>query len=334
MLKKILVGVAGIVIVLALVGFLLPRQSHVERSITIDRPASLVFATVNSFQRFSEWSPWQELDPNLQQGASGPRNGVGATLNWSGNDKVGTGVQKITAVVPDRSVTTEIVFDGMTPAKAEFLLEPAGTGTQVTWTLDSDMGMNPIGRYFGLMMDGMIGKDYERGLTRLKAAVEKLPAVDIAGFAAEEVQLTAQPILVVSKTSAPDTPSVTRAYDEAYAEITAFMKKHKLNQAGPPLGIDGPMSATSMEFQPGLPVDRGGVASEGNVQSMQSYAGRALKTTHVGSFDDLGKTYERFAAYIAAQAYTPAGATFAWYLDDPDSTPPEKLRTEIYWPVK
>ena len=109
MLKKILVGVVGLVIVLSLVGLLLPRQSHVERSITIDRPSSLVFATVNSFQRFSEWSPWQELDPNLQQGATGPRSGVGATLKWSGNDKVGTGVQKITAAVPDRSVTTVLL---------------------------------------------------------------------------------------------------------------------------------------------------------------------------------------------------------------------------------
>lgn len=334
MLKKILLGIIGLAIVLALVGFLLPREVHVERSIVIDRPASVVFATVNSFQRFDEWSPWQELDPNMKQGASGPRSGVGATLTWSGNDKVGTGTQKITAVEPDRTVTTELAFDGMTPAKAEFRLAPAGTGTQVTWTMDSDMGTNPIGRYFGLMLDGMIGKDYERGLTKLKAVVEKLPAVDIAGLGVEEVQLTAQPILVVSKITALDTPSVTRGYEEAYAEIGAFMKKHRLNQVGPPLGIDGPMTATSMEFQPGMAVDRAVVASEGNVKVLQSHAGRALKTTHVGSYDELGTTYERLAAWLQANGYEMAGPSFAFYLDDPAKTAEAVLRTEIYWPVK
>jgi hypothetical protein len=34
------------------------------------------------------------------------------------------------------------------------------------------MGMNPVGRYMGLMMDRWVGGDYERGLLQLKAQVE------------------------------------------------------------------------------------------------------------------------------------------------------------------
>ncbi len=34
------------------------------------------------------------------------------------------------------------------------------------------VGMNPIGRYMGLMFDSMIGKDYEAGLAELKKLVE------------------------------------------------------------------------------------------------------------------------------------------------------------------
>ena len=34
------------------------------------------------------------------------------------------------------------------------------------------MGMNPMGRWMGLMMDGMVGADYDQGLANLKALVE------------------------------------------------------------------------------------------------------------------------------------------------------------------
>jgi hypothetical protein len=65
MLKKGLVILVAVLIILAIIGLLLPRNIHVERSVSIARPASLIYATVNSFQLFSKWSPWQNLDPNM-----------------------------------------------------------------------------------------------------------------------------------------------------------------------------------------------------------------------------------------------------------------------------
>ena len=257
MIKKIFIGLISLLVILAVIGVILPRHVIVKRSVTINRPASLVYATVNSFVLFPQWSPWQDLDPNMIQTTEGPRDGVGAKLIWKGNDKVGSGTQVITASNADQSVASDLDFGEMGVAKSLVTLTPEGTATRTTWTVDIDMGANPIGHYFGLSMDGMLGKDFAAGLAKLKNLVESMPNTDIAGFSAQPVQLTATPILVVTESAPLD--GIAKAYADGFAQIAKFMAKNKLHQAGAPLGIDREMTPAGYKFEAGIPVDRGDV---------------------------------------------------------------------------
>src|ERR1700674_476469 len=149
MIKKILVGLIAVVVLIAVVGLMLSRHVVVQRSVTINRPASLVYATVNSFVLFPKWSPWQNLDPKMHQTTQGPRDGVGAKLVWSRNDSVGSGSQLITASTLNQSVASDLDFDKMGAAKSAILLVPDALSTHVTWTLDIDLGAIPTSHFFG-----------------------------------------------------------------------------------------------------------------------------------------------------------------------------------------
>lgn len=173
LIKRILGFVVILCLVLTAVAYLLPRNVSVSRSVNIAAAPEAVFEHVNSMQKFSEWSPWSDRDPDMQVTYSGPDAGVGNKMDWtSDHPNVGNGTQVITASTPGESVETTLDFGPMGTAEAAWVLEPKDGGTVMTWRFETDMGMNPISRWMGLMMDSWVGADYERGLQRLKELVE------------------------------------------------------------------------------------------------------------------------------------------------------------------
>ena len=162
-------------VLLVLGSLLLPARTHVERSITIQRPPAEVFATLNSFRRFNEWSPWFAADPQAKYTYEGPVESVGAGMRWSGNQAVGTGSQRITESQAPTRVVVALDFGGH-PSVATYTLAAEGAGaTRLTWSFDIEHGYNPMSRWFGLLFDRMMGPDYERGLSKLKSLLETAP---------------------------------------------------------------------------------------------------------------------------------------------------------------
>ena len=173
LIKRIFVTLIVIILVIVGVSYLLPGKAEVSRSISIDAPASAIFPYVNSMQETEKWSPWLSRDPETNLIYSGPDAGIGNTLNWSSdNEQVGTGTQEIVESIENQVVKTELDFGPMGTASASFVLRPDGDQTQIIWGFESNLGMNPMMRWMGLMMDKWVGGDYEHGLENLKELVE------------------------------------------------------------------------------------------------------------------------------------------------------------------
>jgi len=147
----------------------------VERSATIAASPAEVFERVGNLQGWDDWSPWAEMDPNMNKTYGGEPGAVGSSYHWTGNRKVGEGQMTIKATEPDEHVVIDLRF--VKPFKSESVTEvvltPAGESTEVTWRMTGENNfMTKVMGVFGRGMDKMVGPDFEKGLAKLKRISE------------------------------------------------------------------------------------------------------------------------------------------------------------------
>jgi Polyketide cyclase / dehydrase and lipid transport len=177
MLKTL--AIIGVVVVVAVAGILIyaatkPDSFRVQRVVLINAPADKIFPLINDFKAWPAWSPYEKKDPAMKRTYGAVTAGKGATYAWEGDKNVGQGSMEILESGPRKLL---IKLDFLKPFEAhnmaEFLLEPKGDSTSVTWAIygPSPFMSKVIGTFMNI--DDMIGRDFEKGLTDLKAAAEK-----------------------------------------------------------------------------------------------------------------------------------------------------------------
>jgi uncharacterized protein YndB with AHSA1/START domain len=175
MFKTIAIAVIVLIAAVLIFAATKPDTFRVQRAASIKAPPEKIFALINDFHRWDAWSPWEKKDPAMKRTFGAATSGKGAVYAWEGNKDVGQGSMEIAESVSPSKITLKLDFvkPFETHNMVEFTLEPKGDTTNVTWAMQ---GNTP---YFGkilhvfINMDGMVGKDFETGLSNLKAAAEK-----------------------------------------------------------------------------------------------------------------------------------------------------------------
>jgi carbon monoxide dehydrogenase subunit G len=174
MLTKILIGVAVVLVLLVIVIATRPTRFRYVRSTKIAAPPATVFALVNNFRRWQTWSPWENLDPNLQRTYEGPSSGAGAVYSWVGNKNVGEGRMTLVESRPNERIDLKLEFFKPFTAtnSADFVFKPVGDQTEVTWSMEGDY--NFMTKAIGLVMnmEKMCGGQFEEGLAKMKQVAE------------------------------------------------------------------------------------------------------------------------------------------------------------------
>jgi uncharacterized protein YndB with AHSA1/START domain len=146
----------------------------VERSAVVRADPERVYEQIVDFHRWPAWSPWEDVDPDLQRTYAGAAEGPGAVYEWSGNRKAGAGRMEITDARRPSRVDIDLSF--LKPFKSTstitFTLAPEGDGTRVTWTMTGTrtLALRVMGVFTS--MDKLVGGDFEKGLARLRTVAE------------------------------------------------------------------------------------------------------------------------------------------------------------------
>ena len=114
----------GLIFLVAIVGWCMPRYSNMERSIEINTTPEAVYPYLENLKLFVEhWSPWTEKDPNMTTTYNDIETGEGAIYEWSGEKrKVGSGRMTILKAYPNQKVDTLLEFEGQGEAFVNMII--------------------------------------------------------------------------------------------------------------------------------------------------------------------------------------------------------------------
>jgi len=179
MIKTIVIAVVvllaiAVVVVLGLAA-MKPDTFRVQRAMAIKAPPEKIFALINDFHTWGQWSPWEKKDSAMKRAFSGAPSGKGAAYAWEGDNNVGQGSMEIVESAPPSKIAIKLDF--VRPFEAHnrvvFTLEPKGDATNVSWDMQGPTPFLAKIVHVFLDMDKMVGNDFETGLANLKAASEK-----------------------------------------------------------------------------------------------------------------------------------------------------------------
>lgn len=268
-LLELLISCVIVAVLFLVVAVLLPSSRTLTESAETNRRPTIVFDTLNSLQRFKDWSPITAYDPGAQLERSGPDAGVGARVDYSSSiARVGDGSWEITESEPG----TRVAYALETPTRGDnktmaFELRPTGRNNrniEITQTYNVEYGWDLLGRFAGLYVSRNVGDGMKLGLGRLTNLLAAVPNVDYRAEGSTLADLAAadrpaQNLLVVSAGAVERNNQIIQDSMKQNLEwINRTMAANNLESAGPLRVITTELGRETYTFDVAMPVRKQG----------------------------------------------------------------------------
>ena len=165
--------ILGIIAFILIIAAFMPKGYNVEKSTIIKRSRNDVMNKVGDLNYYSQWNPWQQMDPTAKSTITGTPKTSGHKYAWEGK-KVGVGSLTLNAI-DDKHIHFLLEFfkPFKSKAKDNWLFERWGDGgeTKVTWQNSGEFPW-PIARLIGPKIVKDLNVQFVTGLNNLKKMCE------------------------------------------------------------------------------------------------------------------------------------------------------------------
>jgi effector-binding domain-containing protein len=147
----------------------------------------------------------------------------------------------------------------------------------------------------------------------------------------ELLERAPQPTLVI-RTRTP-VQSLPQVVGQAYGAIMEYAGRLGVWPSGAPFVAYYNKDMEDLDMEIGFPFGAE-LAGQGSILAGEIPGGKAAACLHVGPYDQLGIAYESLREWMQANEYEPVGVAYEFYLNDPQTTPPDQLQTQVVFPLK
>jgi effector-binding domain-containing protein len=120
---------------------------------------------------------------------------------------------------------------------------------------------------------------------------------------------------------------------KCYGSIGQYLAGLGQAPAGCPYVAYFNMDMQDLEIEAGFPV-AGALAGKDAIQAGTLPNKMVATTTFTGPYTEMGPAYQELTHWIEEQGYQANGVVYEFYLNDPATTPPEALQTQIVFILK
>lgn len=328
-MKKILYVILGLVVIYLVLCLIGPAHVKIQRSIEINASADVVKAKIPDMKFFHEqWSPWTEKDPGMKVTYQGETGAEGSSMAWVSNHKeVGKGSMTYRYTRGDTVMMT-LHFDDYGDSKVYHIVAPKGEKCTVTWTMESETPF--LGRAVMLFMnmDKMVGPDFEKGLNKLKTAIESNPS----GYDIHEMTWEAKTYYGERTMLAYD--KISAFMGATYGKIGSALGAKKIEPMGAPKAIYFSFDESTMmaDFAPVMEVSNGTYIK--GLTKFETPAGKVLHLAYYGPYDGSIAAHHAMDDYTKKHNLTTVTVMEEYVTDPMTEKDASKWLTNIYYFVK
>ncbi|MDU0353596.1 SRPBCC family protein [Paraglaciecola aquimarina] len=303
---------------------------HVLKTITIQAPIDKVYARLNDFNYWAEWSPWLIMEPEAKVNVTAE----GKHYQWAG-DRVGEGNMQVLSEQHNKKIDYALNFLKPWKSKAEvsFVLSEKNDAVEVSWSMESKLPFFLF--WMKKMMIAYIGMDYQRGLNMLKEVIETGVVSSRLEFIGESYS---SPCHYIGLKTSCSQAEISHAMQRDFAKLQDVIQNLDHRPIAQPFSIyhKWDMVKKSVDYTVGIPlaqipatIPMGFVAA--SIPATQVYTIR-----HIGKYEHLGNAW---STLYTMQQNNEINCNkkihpFEVYVNDPATTQPTDLITDIHFPLK